>query len=817
MVLLEIAILRYAVQAAKYTIPLIWLVLLAGSCSSTRFLEDGQYLLKKNSLTVKHPKKQKDDISYELSTLYLQKPNTNWFFFFSRERQYFKMRGIETPNAFQRFRRNTLGEPPAIYSDSLTTQTAQDMQRYLHYKGYLQAEVIPQHDARRKRIKVNYYALTGHRFVIDTVIYQSSDSSIHELLQTAQAGSLFQPGQPLDLSQYNPEKQRVTDYLRNTGYAEFYQTQIGELQLDTFQRQHHANLYFTVYPPYGDTVNRQYYIGDVDVYQDFAIDDSNIVGDTTIAGLRFFLSDRGFIVNPNVLRKAISLRPGELFSQSNLVSTTNQLSALGVFRFVRIKQTPDPEQSDVIHLTLQLTPNYFFEVNAALEFSYTNRSNNSGNPNLLGLLLSPGVLHRNLNKGAELLTANLSFGTEVAPGEIGNTAFFNTLDFRAEADVSLPVFVDYLGIWRTLYRVPLPRSRHLISRDFYLGLRQKAKTHVKAGYEYLLIFDWYRYSLINASYGIEWQPSRNEQFLITHFAINILNPTTSPRFDVQLNENGFLQRSFGQQVFFSLLFREFNFVKRSPTSLKGRTDYLSANMELVGAEILALNEAYNAIFDRSAAWEFSQGVGFSQYAKVELDLRRQKKFASERSFSARFNIGAAIPFGNTTDVPYVKQFFVGGANSMRAWAPRGLGPGGYQDPLADDPANNFRLFQTGDFKMEMNAEYRFPILLWFKGAAFVDVGNIWTFRPDPERPGSEFRFSRQDKSYPFYKELAVAGGLGLRVDLSFFIFRFDVGLKLRYNAPVSDELNPPESAWWNDFQRLTARDFGLNLGLGFPF
>lgn len=780
-------------------------------------MDDGDYLLKKNTITVKQPEGQKDDVSYQLSTLYLQKPNTNWFFVFPREKQYFKTEGIDTLNAFQRFRRNTLGEPPTIHSDSLTAQTAVSMQRYLHFKGYLQAKVIPQHDARRKRMKVNYYALIGHRYTIDTVVYQSSDSSVHTLLQLAQSQSLFQPGQPLDLSQYNPEKQRIADYLRNTGYAEFYQTQVGELQLDTFQRVHHANVYFTVYPPYGDTLNRQYYIGDVNVYQDFAIDDSNITADTTIAGLRFFLSERGFVVRPNVLRKAISLRPGELFSQSNLTSTTNQLNALGVFRFVRIKQTPDPEQPDVIHLTLQLTPNFLFEVNAALEVSYTNRSNNSGNPNLLGLLLSPGALHRNLKKGAELLTANLSLGTEVAPRKINSDAFLNTVDIRAEVDLSLPEFVDYLGIWRMLYRIPLPGGRHLISRDFYLGLRQKAKTHINAGYEYLLIFNWYRYNLINTSYGIEWQPSRNEQFLFTHFAINLLSPTTSPPFEEQLAENGFLQRSFGQQVFFSVLFRELNFTRRTTTSLKGRTGYMSANIELVGAEILAINKGYNGIFGATSEFQIKQGVGFSQFAKVELDLRHQKQYASERSFAARFNIGAALPFGYTTDVPYVKQFFVGGANSMRAWAPRGLGPGGYQDPLADDPANNFRLFQTGDFKMEMNAEYRFPILLWFKGAAFVDVGNIWTFQPDAERPGAEFSFRRTDKTYPFYKELAVAGGLGLRVDLSFFIFRFDVGMKLRYNAPVSTLSNPPESAWWNDFRRLNSKDLGLNLGLGFPF
>jgi len=161
---------------------------------------------------------------------------------------------------------------------------------------------------------------------------------------------------------------------------------------------------------------------------------------------------------------------------------------------------------------------------------------------------------------------------------------------------------------------------------------------------------------------------------------------------------------------------------------------------------------------------------------------------------------------------------------MRAWAPRGLGPGGYNDTLSLDIKNNFRLFQTGDFKLEMNLEYRFPIFSWFKGAIFTDVGNIWTFERDDERRASQFRFTKKiDENfvyYPFYKQLAVAGGMGLRVDLSYFIFRFDVGMKLRYPYP-DPNLPPgevaPESAFWNDFKQLNTSDFGFNFGLGFPF
>ena len=161
---------------------------------------------------------------------------------------------------------------------------------------------------------------------------------------------------------------------------------------------------------------------------------------------------------------------------------------------------------------------------------------------------------------------------------------------------------------------------------------------------------------------------------------------------------------------------------------------------------------------------------------------------------------------------------------MRAWAPRGLGPGGFQDPLANSAVNNFRLFQTGDFKLEMNMEYRFPIFLRIKGAIFADVGNVWTFEEDLERPGSQLKFGAATPNsdsglwyYPFYKQLAIAGGMGLRVDLSYFIFRFDVGAKLRNNAPSFRDTKAPESAWWNDFRDIDTNDFGFNFGLGFPF
>lgn len=816
---------RIAVWAVKYVIPLILMGSFLSSCNSTKFLKQGEYLLDKNAVVIKQKMDGRSDLAYELSTFYRQRVNSNFFFIFPREYSYLNNSAPEDSTGWNRFKRETIGEPPTIYSDSLTTLTAYDMQAYLQYKGWLQAQVIPQRDPRKKRMRVSYYALPGQRYYIDSVNYFSPDPKVDALLQASVEDGTFKSGMPLDLSRFSSEKQRITSLMRNKGYAEFYQAQIGDLELDTFQTAGKANLYITVFPPYGEEEHQPFYIGDIDVYQDYTIDGSNITGDTIIAGIRFFLSDRGFIVDPITFRRAISLRPGELFSQEEYNRTNDQLSELGIFRFVRIKQERDPEYEDIIHLSIQLTPNYFFQVNTSLELNYTNR-NNALNNNLIGVSLNPGAVHRNFLGGAELFSANLSAGVEMAPEKIGTDEFWNTVDLRADFDLTLPQFVDYLGLYRLLfYRLSGANRKGLIGSNFYRNLRNHATTHIGAGYEYLLIFNWYSYNLVNGSFGYDIPISRNEKLSIDNFAINYLNPSTEPAFEAQLKENGFLERSFGQQVFFSLLLREIDYIRRTRPSLRGRTGYLNANVEVAGLELYGLNRATNWILNQQDTFRLGEGIDFSQYVKGELDLRYQKQTGPEQTFAARINVGAAVPFGFTSDVPYVKQFFVGGANSMRAWAPRGLGPGGYQDPLAFDARNNFRLFQTGDFKLELNLEYRFPIFLRLKGALFLDVGNVWTFTEDEERPGSQLLFETKVLGpaddpfyiYPFYKQMGVAGGMGFRLDLSYFIFRFDVGLKLRNNFPSFRNARAPESAWWNDFQDIDTNDFGFNFGLGFPF
>lgn len=817
------------IQRLMYTfISSLTVLMLMTSCGTRKYVAEGEYLLEENKVVFTEKVPHRGDLAYELSTLYQQKANTNWFLsLVPREWFYFKTK--DKNRGWHRFLRKNFGEEPAIYRDTLAKATARDMATYLHYNGYLNAEVLPQRSDRRHKMHVNYYVSPGELFFIDSVNYSSPDPVIDSLLQKSSSASNFKEGEPLRFNLFGQEKKRLTAYLRNHGFADFSQNSFADLEVDTSQTPKRANLYMTVNPPYGFDHHQQYFVGDITVYQDYSDDDSNIVGDTLIGGIRFLLSERGFVVNPAVFRSAISLRLGEVYKESDLDRTEAELRDLGIFRFVRLKPYTDTIQPDVKHFNILLTPNYKLEFSAGVQANYTNRSSANASGNLMGLSFSPGFRNRNLFGGAEVFSTSLSSGIEVAWQQLGTSEFWNTVDLRAEFNLGLPKFQDYLGIWRRIHRTWPAGKKKVRTSSVYTKLRDKATTRISASYNYLLIFNWYRYNLLNLSYGYDLRTSRYERYTINHMAVNVLNPITEPLFDERQAQNEFLQRSFGQQVFVSFLFRGIDYEKQSRTTARGRSTYYNINFETAGGELFGLNKLYNAISGDDTAWALGRNrdINFSQYIKLDYAWHYNKQVNDRQSFAGRFNLGIARPFGNTDDVPYVKQFFVGGANSMRAWNTRGLGPGGYVDTLSFDPKAAFRLFQTGDLKLELNAEYRFPIFSIFNGALFIDAGNIWTVEPDATRPGSQFILrteTRQDSEgkdyvhYPFYKQMAVAGGLGLRIDASYVVLRFDFGVKLRFNAPTDPEvINPPESLWWNDFREFDRQDYGFGLGLGVPF
>lgn len=339
---------------------------------------------------------------------------------------------------------------------------------------------------------------------------------------------------------------------------------------------------------------------------------------------------------------------------------------------------------------------------------------------------------------------------------------------------------------------------------------------------------------LNAGFGYDFRPSNRHRYIINHFGIDYLSPKTTFKFDsLILNQNENLRRSFDKQLFTSFLLRDFNYTYTGAPNLFGQSHSFIAKVELSGLEVCLANLIYNGLaapenrdtFDLVAGTDIIQ---FSQYGRLEFDYRHYRKLPKGQVFVFRAAIGLAVPFGYSSIVPYVKQFPAGGPESVRAWNAREIGPGGYLDSLTQQDGVNPTLFyQTGEFKLDLNAEFRFPIFTLFgikyEGALFLDAGNVWTTYPDSTRRFSQLRWTptydenNQKISDNLFKYIAVGTGFGLRLDFAYFIFRLDVGLKLRNPYPQIDALGNVKDIFWRSPFQKGWQDLNLNIGLNYPF
>ncbi len=833
---------------AKYIFGIILAAFLLPSCNTSRYLPGDQYLLKGNSIKLKSKGNinRQRELKYELSTLYKQKENGK-FFFIPREWFYFATQGPADTTKFDRWQRRVIAEPPAIYDPQLTEATSESMQFLLQYKGYFNADVFAVPDVRKKKIYITYQVEPGPQFTIDTAVFFSEDSLINQALQDIAGRTLLQPGMGLDGKLYDRERERIVQHLKNNGYANFFANYVAPLEADTSVAPKRARLFLEVLPPPEDSAHQAFIIDDIFVYMDYTPgQEETQLNDSIIGGIHFRTPRPYYRIKPEAILENLFIRNGELYSQRDIDRTNQQITALGVFRFVRIKQETDPDDPRRLDIRVELTQHKKMELGLDFELNYASRNaSGAGAGNLIGLTASPSFRHRNLFKGAELLIADFSTGVEFnpAPDAIREKRFWNTIDVRLQTDLYLPRFSDYLGIWRRLNRPRLGKRELFVSDNFYNSLLENAATRLSASFNYLLILDFYEYNLFTGTFGFDFPRKRYQRLILNHIGVDYLRPVTTDKFKAILDVNPFLAGSFGDQLFVSFLFRDLNFVHNARPNRRGNSHYVGFNLELAGAELWAGNVIYNAFALKQDTFRlrFREGVSvdFSQYVRSQLDLRKYWSYPQKRSLAARVAAGVARPFGYTTDVPYVKQFYAGGPNSIRAWAPRGLGPGAFEDTLSLDRRSNTRLYQSGDIRLEANLEYRFNIFWVVNGALFLDAGNIWTFRRDEARCGSQFLLnSRQYNctdnqgekvlytNQPFYKQIAVGGGFGLRLDFSYFILRLDMAAKLRHAAPMPSEngIGKWQDYWFRDFRDNGGRTglkftdiVSFNLGFGYPF
>jgi hypothetical protein len=418
--------------------------------------------------------------------------------------------------------------------------------------------------------------------------------------------------------------------------------------------------------------------------------------------------------------------------------------------------------------------------------------------------VSPNITYENRNflRGAELFRTSIEAGIEINLDRQADSKI-NSANFNFQNNLLIPKFIDPIGFYGFLNHIRLGKNGILPDKTF--RWLTEGSSRVSAGYQFLSLFNLYHYHSVTASLGYDAQPDARRRLQLNHIGLDYFIPTTKPGFDTILEENIFLRESFRKQLFSGFLFRDYRFSSFGVPRPHRFSFGIIHSAELSGLEIFGINTLYNTIANTQQGFEFGNAT-FSQYAKFEIDARLEYDLASNQQLAFRLATGLATPYGPfSRQVPYIKQFYVGGPSSIRAWQIRELGPGGYEDTFVN-PEGDLPFYQTGDLKLELSAEYRFDLFWVFKGALFADAGNVWTIQEDAGRPGAVF------STRTFMKQMAIGTGIGLRMDFTYFLIRLDFGYKLRSPYPI-------EGKQWlfDNFKNFSFRQFTTNFAIGYPF
>lgn len=785
----------------KGKINILFLIVVGfSSCTTTRYLKDQEILLKSNKINVSGLKN--DESAYllkeQLGSLFKQKPNRNFMLVFPREGLYFYSEKHKDKKSWlgktiiKTIQRQS--ERPTILDTNLCKQTQTNFKNFLFNQGYFTSNVNYKIVQKSKKAKVIYSVHTGPRYIINDLRFKSEDSLIAKILNDHAESSIILPGSPMDNNLYQQEKARITDLLFNHGYVDFNPIYIEPLIADTINIK--ANVILNIRNPAGKSQHQKYFINQVSINPNYI--PNKITNDTIIEfdSLSFKSNLEKDYVRHQLLANKIVLRPGLLASKTLLDNTYDHLSKLGTYRFISIESKLDSIQSNAINYNILLSPNKKWVFDFGVDLNYTSIKKTS--KTLFGVSGFANLKNRNVFNRAISYSTKIEIGTEVNLLKLSD---FNSINVHLSNEFSLPLFYDITKTWSLLKMLSSP----------FTNIKNKpdSRTNIKLGLDYENLVSLYDYKSINTSIEYDWQVKKRHRISLHTLGFFLYWPSTTSAFDTLLLENKFLEKSFkGRRLFTSFFLDNITYYYQSKL-LKNKQHSVITNFNISGFETNLVNEIYKTISGKKVNFSLGE-FEFSKFIKSDIDYRFYLNFPNKSKLAIRFAAGVVFPFGSSVEVPYIKQFYVGGPQSIRAWNIRELGPGSLN--LSDPSVNKSQIFYaSGDFKLETSIEYRFDMFWRVKGALFLDAGNVWLL------PKS----STDDKSAilksTFYKELAVGTGLGVRLDLTYFLFRVDYGFQLRNTYPGENGkywLYGSENAV--SFDKLISNST-IHLALDYPF
>ncbi|MEO6883111.1 MAG: BamA/TamA family outer membrane protein [Bacteroidia bacterium] len=780
------------------------------ACNPTRRLHDGEFLLNKNIIVDKHTKIERAQIESYIK----QKPNRKILGIVrfhlgiynlvnedkANQKKIAHDKKIDAINLKRAAEGKKLkskdhltfdewllkiGEPPVIFDSTLMQKSAQQIHLFLNNKGYFDNTVRDSAVYKGKQVTTYYLLQTKKPYYIRHVNYEFKDPQLQPIIYADSGNCLVNQGAIYDLDILEKERDRLTTLLNNDGYFDFTKnyiyysvdTTIGNRMLDVtidfskYQQQVSGRSDSAIEIPHP-----RYRINNVFVRTDYDPQKADKITEDTLNINDCFIIYSGKLnYRPNLFLNAIFIKKGDLYQLRNATDTYRRLSEIKAFKFINIRFVKQP--GNLLDCYIEVAP----VVKQAFTIE-TEGTNTSGD---LGVSGSVIYQNKNLFKGAEVLQISFKGGIEAQKlvtttgpqTTVQNFLPFNTLEFGPQATLTVPRFLTPIKV--NAYKNADPQT------VFTSALNYQRRP------------DYTRY-IANLTFGYTWKESIRKTHTLNPLEISFVKVGLQPAFESSLlqTKDLLLINSYTNHMVTDSRYT-FQYNDQDINRKSHNFVFFIGNLESSGNILRAFDDFTNAVKNSEGSYQILN-LPYSQYLRADVDFRYYRILTPHSKLVFRTVGGMGYALSNLDALPFEKAFYAGGSNDIRAWRARTLGPGAYS-------ATGETFDQVGDILMEGNMEYRFNIFRMLNAAAFMDAGNIWLRKPDPNRPGGEFNVNT------FAGQIAIGAGLGLRVDFSFFIIRLDAAV------PLKDPSYPINQRWQFGNHPLALSKINLNFGIGYPF
>lgn len=739
------------------------------SCTGLKAVPEGDLLYTGAKVKIEDKdisKSERNAVKDEIKELLIPKPNKSIFGLRPALFFYNLAGDVKKDKGFMYWMKYKLGKEPVLFSKVDLDYNSDLIQNYVENIGYFNATTVADSSSRRKTAKASYTITLRKQYTIESIKLPSDSTVLSKEINNAMRRTLLKVGKPYNLQLIKDERSRIDARLKEKGFFYFDPDYIL-FQVDSTVANHKVALIMKIKEETPVVAQKQYRINNITIFPNFTINDTiNIKNDSAFVYHDFRIYDKEKMFKPNIYDRTLYFHKDDLYNRTNHNLSLNRLVTLGTFKFVKNQFTVVDGKEGYLDATYYLTPLPRKSIRLEV-LAKTNSANYNGSE------INMNWSNRNAFRGAELFTLSTFVGIETQFS--GQNKGFNVYRYGGEANLIWPRFIVPFKLKSASGFVP--------------------RTKLNLFYENQVRTKLYHLNTFKGSFGYLWKESERKEHELKLSEITYVNSSSvSDLYKEQILENPSLNKVIEEQLIFGPSY-SYTFTNTMQKQKK-HTFYFKGSLDFSGNFTGLILGATSSVDPKTVL-----GVPFSQFSKLETDFRHYWNLGGELQLASRAIIGIGYAYGNSKELPFIKQFFVGGTNSVRAFRARAVGPGIYDESTQN---NSFLPDQSGDIKFEMNTELRGKIYNFIKGAVFIDAGNVWLLNENTNKPGSQINSK-------FLEQLAIGTGVGLRFDFSFLVLRTDLAFPLKY--PTSKDFNnfePLDKTWRKD-------NLMFNLAIGYPF